>query len=94
MEAVHHVAGPIRQKNLLAGRDLVERVRLDASPGFVTALTAVLEVLPVSSTFTKVKGETGAVAEAASDFDALEHLRRLMFGDRIPEPEQLKLWAD
>lgn len=94
MDAVHHVAWRIRQQNLQAGRDLVERARLDASPGFVTALTAVLEVLPVSSTFTKVKSETGAVAEAASDFDALEHLRRLMFGDRIPEPEQLKFWTD
>jgi hypothetical protein len=94
MDAVHHVAWRIRQQNLQAGRELVERARLDASPGFVTALTALLEVLPVSSTFTKVKGETGAVAEAASDFDALEHLRRLMFGDRIPEPEQLKFWTD
>jgi hypothetical protein len=91
MDAVHHVAWRIRQQNLQAGREMVERARLDASPGFVTALTAVLEVLPVSSTFTKVKSETGAVAEAASDFDALEHLRRLMFGDRIPEPEQLRL---
>lgn len=94
IDAVHHVAWRIRQQNLEAGRELVERARLDASPGFVTALTAVLEVLPVSSTFTKVKGESGTVAEAASDFDALEHLRRLMFSDRIPEPEQLKFWTD
>jgi adenine-specific DNA methylase len=92
IDAVHHVAWRIRQQNLQAGRELVERAGLEASPGFVTALTAVLEVLPVSSTFTKVKGETGAVAEAASDFDALEHLRRLMFSDRVPEPEQLKIW--
>jgi hypothetical protein len=94
IDAVHHVAWRIRQQNLQAGREMVERARLDASPGFVTALTAVLEVLPVSSTFTKVKSEAGAVAEAASDFDALEHLRRLMFSDRIPEPEQLKFWAE
>lgn len=94
IDAVHHVAWRIRQQNLQAGRELVERAGLEASPGFVTAMTAVLEVLPVSSTFTKVKGETGAVAEAASDFDALEHLRRLMFSDRVPEPEQLKMWAE
>ena len=37
--------------------------------------------------------EKGAVAEAASDFDALEHLRRLAFSDRVREPEQLKLWT-
>ncbi len=94
IDAVHHVAWRIRQQNLQAGRELVERAGLEASPGFVTAMTAVLEVLPVSSTFTKVKGETGAVAEAASDFDALEHLRRLMFSDRVPEPEQLKIWME
>jgi putative DNA methylase len=94
IDAVHHVAWRIRQQNLQAGRELVERAGFEASPGFVTAMTAVLEVLPVSSTFTKVKGETGAVAEAASDFDALEHLRRLMFSDRVPEPEQLKIWME
>jgi hypothetical protein len=91
IDAVHHVAWRIRQQNLQAGRELVERAGLEASPGFVTAMTAVLEVLPVSSTFTNVKRETGAVAEAASDFDALEHLRRLMFSDRVPEPEQLTM---
>jgi putative DNA methylase len=94
IDAIHHVAWRIRQQNVQAGRDLVERARLDASPGFITALTAVLEVLPVSSTFTKVKGESGVIAEAASDFDALEHLRRLMFTDRVPEPEQLRMWAE
>ncbi len=94
IDAVHHVAWRIRQQNLEAGRELVERTGLERSASFVTAITAVLEVLPVSSTFTKVKGETGAVAEAASDFDALEHLRRLMFSDRVPEPEQLRIWQE
>ena len=56
IDAVHHVAWRIRQQNLQAGRELVERAGLEASPGFVTAMTAVLEVLPVSSTVTKVKG--------------------------------------
>ena len=32
--------------------------------------------------------------EAANDFDALERLRRLAFADRVPEPEQLKLWTE
>jgi len=53
-----------------------------------------LEVLPVSSTFTNMTGETGAVADAASDFDALENLRRLAFTDRVPEPRQLRLWME
>jgi hypothetical protein len=75
-------------------RKVICRFGLAACGAFVTALTAVLEVLPVSSTFTRVKVETGVVAEAASDFDALEHLRRLMFVERVPEPEQLKIWAE
>lgn len=94
INAVHHVAWRIRQQNLQAGRDMVEHGRLDASPAFVTAMTAVLEVLPVSSTFTHVKDESGAVADSASDFDALEHLRRLMFSDRVPEPQQLRIWTE
>jgi putative DNA methylase len=94
IDALHHVAWRIRQLNLQAGRDMVERARFEANPSFIAALTAVLEVLPVSSTFTHVADEKGAVAEAASDFDALEHLRRLMFSDRVPEPEQLRIWAE
>ncbi|MGE3343072.1 MAG: DUF1156 domain-containing protein [Vicinamibacterales bacterium] len=94
IDAVHHVAWLVRQHNLQAGRDLVERMKLEASPAFITALTAMLEVLPVSATFTRVKGETGAVAEAASDFDALEHLRRLMFGERVLVPQRLEFEAE
>lgn len=94
IDAVHHVAWRIRQQNLQAGRDMVERAGFESSAPFVTAMTAVLEVLPVSSTFTHVKDEAGAVAEAASDFDALEHLRRLMFSDRVPEPQQLRIWTE
>lgn len=94
IDALHHVAFRIRQQGLQAGRELVERNGLDKDTTFASALTAILEVLPVSKTFTHVEGETGAVAEAANDFDALEHLRRLMFADSIREPQQLRLWTE
>jgi adenine-specific DNA methylase len=94
IDALHHVAYRIRKQGLQAGRDFVERNGFDKEQPFVTALTAVLEVLPVSKTFTKVADEAGLVAEAASDFDALEHLRRLLFTDRIPEPQQLSIWTE
>jgi adenine-specific DNA methylase len=94
IDALHHVAYRIRTQGLQAGRDFVERNGFDKEQSFVTALTAVLEVLPVSKTFTKVADEAGLVAEAASDFDALEHLRRLLFTDRIPEPQQLRFWTE
>lgn len=94
IDSLHHAAYRIRSQGLNAGRELLEQSGADKLPGFSAALTAVLEVLPVSSTFTKVTGETGPVAEAASDFDALEHLRRLAFTDRVPEPQQLQLWQE
>lgn len=94
IDALHHAAHRIRQQQVAAGRELIEKAGLDRDESFVTALTAVLEVLPVSSTFTHVQDEAGPVAEAASDFDALERLRRLAFTDRVPEPEQLRIWVD
>jgi adenine-specific DNA methylase len=94
LDALHHAAYRARKDGLEAGRQLLEESGAVQHPSFPAALTAVLEVLPVSSTFTRVADEKGAVAEAASDFDALEHLRRLAFSDRVPEPEQLGLWTE
>lgn len=93
LDALHHAAYRARKDGLEAGRRLLEEGGAARHPSFPLALQALLEVLPVSSTFTKVADEKGAVAEAASDFDALEHLRRLAFSDRVPEPEQLSLWT-
>jgi hypothetical protein len=59
---------------------------------FQTALLAVLEVLPVSGTYTGITEED--VAEAAKDFDVLESLRRLAFSEKVPQPKQLELWLD
>jgi len=58
----------------------------------LTALTAVLEVLPVSRAFTHVEEAPGAIAEAASDFEALEGLRRLAFSEQVGRPKQLEMW--
>ncbi len=60
---------------------------------FLAALEAVLEVLPVTSHWTKIDLPSEA-APAGDDFDALYHLMRLEYSDRIDEPEQLKLWQD
>ncbi len=94
LDALHYAAYRTRTQGLQAGRDLLERAGMDKDPAFLVALTAALEVLPMGSAFTKIAGETGLVAEAASDFDALEHLRRLMFSERIPAPKQLALWEE
>ncbi len=94
VDALHHVAWRIRQGNLQAGRELVERENLTTDAAFQAGLTAMLEVLPISAAFTHIDLDEGPVAEAASDFEALENLRRLMFTDRVPEPRQMQLRED
>ncbi len=94
LDALHHAAYRARKDGLEAGRAVLEESGAAAHPSFGLALTGLLEVLPVSSAFTKVADARGPLAEAASDFDALEHLRRLAFSDRVAEPQQLELWSE
>ncbi|GMV20771.1 MAG: hypothetical protein AMXMBFR57_07200 [Acidimicrobiia bacterium] len=94
IDALHHVAWRIRKANLQAGRELIETENLANDGAFLAGLTALLEVLPMSAAFTNIALDDGPLAEAASDFDALENLRRLMFLDQVKEPQQLALYAD
>lgn len=94
IDVIHHAAHRARTGSLDAAREQLRETKADQLSGFVPALSAVLEVLPVGQVFTRVQGEKGAVAEAANDFDALEQLRRLAYSDRVSEPEQLRLWKD
>ena len=66
---------------------------MDKDPRFFAALEAVLEVLPVSKTWTGIDLE-GAVEAAGSDFEVLYNLARLAYRDEIDEPEQLNLWRE
>ena len=93
IDAVHNAANTARIRSLSAARELLERALVVEDPRFFAALEAVLEVLPVSRTWTGIdlEGETEA---AGDDFEALYNLARLAFGDQIDEPEQLKLWRD
>lgn len=94
IDALHHAAHRARTVGLDAARDQLGKTKADQLPAFTAALTALLEVLPVSSRFTKVIEEAGPVADAASDFDVLEQLRRLAYSDRVKEPQQLEIWAE
>jgi hypothetical protein len=93
IDAIHHAANAGRSRTLAAARDLLSRAGVDQEPRFFASLEAVLEVLPVSKSFTGVE-QTGDVGAAASDFEALEHLRRLAFSDQVDEPHQLDLWKE
>jgi hypothetical protein len=64
-----------------------------AEAGFPAALLAVLDVLPVSRSF-GAPDVLDACEGAASDFEALEKLRRLAFSERVEAPKQLLLWAE
>jgi putative DNA methylase len=94
IDALHHAANRARSNGLEAAKKLLESNQVDKSPDFQTALLAVLEVLPVSSTYTGFAEEEGEVAEAAKDFDVLENLRRLAFSEKVPQPKQLELWLN
>jgi putative DNA methylase len=54
------------------------------------ALQAVLEVLPISARYNGYDPVKNAIP-SASDFEALEDLRRLDLKDKVPEPQQLQL---
>ena len=93
IDALHHAANAARNRSLDAARELLADVFVEADPRFFAALEAVLEVLPVSATYTRIELD-GAVAAAADDFELLYKLARLAYREEIDEPEQLKLWRE
>ena len=90
LDALHHAAQRGQQATLQAAVEQLKHNRLDQQPAFLMALEAVLEVLPPSRQFTGFDPGK-ALAPAASDFEALENLRRLAFGEQVPPPRQLDL---
>ena len=93
IDAVHHAANMARTRTLAAAREMLEGALVEDDPRFIAALEAVLEVLPVSTTWTGISLE-GEAESAAGDFEALYNLARLAYRDEIDEPEQLKLWLE
>jgi adenine-specific DNA methylase len=92
LDALHHAANRARTHSLESAKELLVNNQIAENPDFQAALLAVLEVLPVSSTYTKLEEEEGPVGEAAQDFDVLENLRVLAFSENVPQPKQLELW--
>ena len=93
IDAIHHAANRARVRSLTAAQELLTTTQVDQTPRFFAALEAVLEILPVSEAFTGIALE-GDAAASGSDFEVLYNLTRLAYGDKIDEPEQLKLWQD
>ena len=91
IDALHHAAHAARSRSLTAARELLDRAGVAEEPRFVTALEAVLEVLPLSPDITGTK-LTGDARAAGDDFQVLYELSRLAYSDRVDEPDQLALW--
>jgi adenine-specific DNA methylase len=90
IDAIHHCAHRARSIDLNAAKHLLDDNGLANSPVFLTALEAVLEVLPLSARYTGFD-PVKAAAPAATDFEALENLRRLALAEQVPAPKQLEL---
>jgi putative DNA methylase len=88
LDVLHHAAHAARARSLEAAREQLEKGGWLNEPAFHVALQAVLEVLPVSATFSKV-ALTPALSGFGSDFEALENLRRLAFTEQVDEPTLL-----
>lgn len=91
IDALHHAAHTARKQSVEAARDLLEANGLLEDDEFKIALEVMLEVLPPSKTFSGIEADD-AVKPAADDFDALEKLRRIVYGDEIGAPRQLSLY--
>ncbi len=93
IDALHHAANLARARSLAAAHEMLVESLVEQDPRFFAALEAVLEVLPLSQSFTSV-ALGGDTAAAGDDFEVLYNLYRLAYRDRIDEPEQLRLWQD
>lgn len=91
IDALHHAAHTARKQSVEAARDMLEINGLLEDDEFKVALEVMLEVLPPSKTFSGIEADE-AVKPAADDFDALEKLRRIVYGDEIGAPRQLSLY--
>jgi hypothetical protein len=86
LDTLHQAAALGRNQNTGVAQAALEHADLLADATMMTALETLLNVLPHSSLASRGKGEEGGLSGAASDFEALEKLRRLAFADSVPEP--------
>ncbi|MBQ7457434.1 MAG: DUF1156 domain-containing protein [Desulfovibrio sp.] len=91
LDTLHHVCRIAHNQNLTKAKDFLEELKAPSNPAFVDALTAVLEVLPVSKKYTGADLPKGSES-AGNDFEALEDVRKLLFADKVKKPVQLSFY--
>jgi putative DNA methylase len=94
LDTLHWAAKTAREQNTGAAQSLIESAHLIGDPTLLTALEALLNVLPPGIVSAGKKKPDANLAGAANDFEALERLRKLAFSETVPAPkipEQLPL---
>jgi putative DNA methylase len=94
LDVLHWAAKTGREQNTGAARNLIEEAHLIGDPTLLTALEALLNVLPPGVASAGKKKPDASLTGAANDFEALERLRKLAFAETVPAPkipEQLPL---
>lgn len=94
LDTLHQAARIAREQNTGAARNMLESAKLRDDPTLLTALEALLNVLPPGLIARGKKKPDALLSGAANDFEALENLRRLAFAEAVPAPyipEQMPL---
>jgi putative DNA methylase len=86
LDTLHWAAKTAREQNTGAAKSLIEEAHLIEDPTLLTALEAMLNVLPSAVPSSKKKPDL-ILTGAASDFQALERLRKLAFAETVPAPK-------
>ncbi len=97
LDTLQQAARISREQNTGAARNLLEEAKLLDDPTLLTALEALLNVLPPGMIARSKKKPDALLSGAASDFEALENLRKLAFAETVPAPkipEQMLLLAE
>jgi adenine-specific DNA methylase len=87
LDVLHWAAKTGREQNTGAARSLIEDAHLIGDPTLLTALEALLNVLPPGIVSAGKKKPDANLAGAANDFEALERLRKLAFAETVPAPK-------
>ena len=87
LDVLHWAAKTGRELNTGAAQSLIEEAHLIGDPTLLTALEALLNVLPPGIASTGKKKPDANLTGAASDFEALERLRKLAFAETVPAPK-------
>ncbi len=86
LDTLHQAASIVRDQNTGAARKAIEDNGLRDDATLLTALEALLNVLPAAASPGKPTKLDASLTGASSDWEALEKLRRLAFAEEVPEP--------